>query len=400
MMEDTNNRTTVYLCIGTQKTGTTALQSFMRENDKVVEKYGFCYPFLKIGLPSKFDNRNAQFLVFRSLLEEDGERKEEERTVRERAWKALEEVAGEWKNIILSDELIWHREKKLPDFWPKLLENFDKIRCDVKVVVYLRRQDLLVQSLWNQCVKGLPRIDMTFEECIEANYFKYYPLDYYDQLSKIAGYVGKENMIVRVYEKGQFGGNAKNLFSDFLSCFGLDLTDEYTMSSVRNNPGLNENLIEMKRIMNAIPEYRDSNDFNRLPMMYASDFLNGREQHVKYSMFSPEEQQAFMAQFEESNARVAEEFLGREDGVLFRDLKQTEPKWQMQQENLWKDLLVYTTEAFVRQENEIRELRRRINELEKGTKSEIKNLKADVRAIEKSAIFRAYRKVRHGLKGN
>ena len=40
---------TIYLCIGTMKTGTTALQNFMRANQKVLDEQGFCYPFTNTG---------------------------------------------------------------------------------------------------------------------------------------------------------------------------------------------------------------------------------------------------------------------------------------------------------------------------------------------------------------
>ena len=35
---------TVYLCIGTQKTGTTMLQAFMRNNPEALAEQGYCYP--------------------------------------------------------------------------------------------------------------------------------------------------------------------------------------------------------------------------------------------------------------------------------------------------------------------------------------------------------------------
>ena len=40
---------TVYLCIGTQKTGTTSLQYFMRANEGVLKEQGYSYPYMDIG---------------------------------------------------------------------------------------------------------------------------------------------------------------------------------------------------------------------------------------------------------------------------------------------------------------------------------------------------------------
>lgn len=39
---------TVYLAIGTAKVGTTAVQSFLRENEKNLEKQGYCLSLIHI----------------------------------------------------------------------------------------------------------------------------------------------------------------------------------------------------------------------------------------------------------------------------------------------------------------------------------------------------------------
>ena len=56
----------VYLCVGTMKTGTTALQTFMRKNPEALKKQGYCYPFMEVGPVSGPKNRNGHFLIFQS----------------------------------------------------------------------------------------------------------------------------------------------------------------------------------------------------------------------------------------------------------------------------------------------------------------------------------------------
>ena len=59
--------TTVYISIGTQKTGTTALQTFLGKNNEALHKQNCSYPFMDLNIEKKYDNRNAQFLVWRAI---------------------------------------------------------------------------------------------------------------------------------------------------------------------------------------------------------------------------------------------------------------------------------------------------------------------------------------------
>ena len=138
---------TVYLAIGTAKVGTTAVQSFLRENEKNLEKQGYCYPFMDLGVEGRLFNRNAHFLIYAAEDVADREEKKEKiAQVRESGFQILDGLAKEFPNIIISDELIWQRSSKKPGFWKNVKAQFEKIGCDVKIIVYLRRQDLFIQS--------------------------------------------------------------------------------------------------------------------------------------------------------------------------------------------------------------------------------------------------------------
>lgn len=61
-IQEDENMATVYLCIGTQKTGTTSLQYFMRANEDVLKKQSYSYPYMELGMSDAFyKNRNAHF---------------------------------------------------------------------------------------------------------------------------------------------------------------------------------------------------------------------------------------------------------------------------------------------------------------------------------------------------
>lgn len=392
---------TVYLCIGTQKTGTTYLQRFMAENREALKKQGYCYPDLTLGMNRMFENRNAHFLTYLSTIGEEEECRADEAEKKRMAYEILGELAKEYSNIVLSDETIWYQCKKKENFWTELLEEFHKIGCEVKVIVYLRRQDQVISSLWNQRLKGMPGITYTFLEFIEQGRFKWFPLNYYSHLQKIAGYVGKENLTVRVFERGQFGGSQNSLLTDYLDAINVTLTDDFHQPEEEVNFGLSGNFIEMKRIINGIPQYQEMNNFMRIPIVAASVYQAQENPEEKVSMFSYEKLLKFMARYEEGNRKTAVEFLGREDGVLFKEPLKELPAWSVKDENMYRDMLTFMTEMFCAQERKIVELTQKVEDLSKNVTfvgSELAEVKKDTKALNNSLIFRGYRKVKRAVK--
>ncbi len=327
-----------------------------------------------------------------------------------KAFSVLEEKAKQFENIILTDEEIWQYCDTIPDFWKILKERFRGMNCDVKLIVYLRRQDLLVESLWNQWVKSFYKTTRTFAQWVKAKRYSYYPLDYYAHLNKIAGYMGKENILLRVYEKNAFMGKEKSIFSDFLEAVGLSLTEEYDMENISSNNGLRGNFIELKRQINSIPEYRQMEDFLRRPVLHASNHVNNLDPSPNTTMFTLENRMSFMEQFRESNERVAREYLGRENGVLFLEEMKEIPIWEWNGDQANRDLLVIMGEAFCAQEQTLIQQRDSIRRLENSMKTvqnrvnaqqnTIRSMEAEMNSMYNSSIFRAYRKIRNALKGS
>ena len=108
------------------------------------------------------------------------------------------------------------------------------------------------------------------------------------------------------------------------------------------------NFIEIKRVMNKAPSY----DIESLRMMYSHFFLklNQMKKEKKVSYFSYEEQVEFLKQYEESNQRVAKEFLGREDGVLFTEEIEKLPKWEVNQDTMYEDIIMLFAEIAMAQQ--------------------------------------------------
>ena len=389
---------TVYLCIGTQKTGTTFLQEFMRRNEKALKKQGYCYPKFELGI-NGMKNRNAYFLVHHSKLGNKEACQKEEAEFKRIAYSKIKELSKEFPNIVLSDENIWYGCKR-KGFWTEVLDEFHNIGCEVKVIVYLRRQDQVIESLWKQRLKGMACDTFSFREFCERG-SGWFPLDYFQHCTNIAEAVGRENLTVRIYERGQFEGSEQSLLSDYLQTINVELTKDFDRGKTGANYSLNGNFIEMKRIMNGVPRYKQMHNFMRGPIVAASVHQEQMEPLEKTSVFSYEDLVKFMSRFDESNRKVAVEFLGREEGVLFREPLKELPVWEVKEETMYRDMMVFMTEMFCEQQKQIEMLTQKLNDLSKNVNSvngEMKNTQKELKSINSSLILRGYRKVKNAIK--
>lgn len=346
---------TVYLHIGTPKTGTKALQTFLRRNEGWLNGQGYAYPKLVSSDPRLFQNRNGRFLV-------DGVKKSE---IGIEGFQQLEEVLEQYDKVILSEETLWYYGNEKTDFWLRLVEKLRSLNCEVKTIVYLRRQDELVQSLWNQSIKLRRKCTSPFSQYIKEKEYRYFPLDYYKQLKSIESQMAGEEIIVRVYEKGQYAGSEQSIFSDFLQVVGLEMPRDYIIEGVARNDGLQPEILEMKRIMNGVTEYVKMPDFLAKPIVRTNVNASSRTGYSRGSLFSYEEQMMFLHNYEVSNQKVAIEYLGRNDGMLFYEKIAHQPTYEVDYKTMQEDIIIFMTEAFCEHRKIIMDQQNRIRELER-----------------------------------
>ena len=67
---------TLHVHIGTPKTGTTSIQNFCVDNEKLLEMQGYCYPLFPYSYKSVAKVRNGHFL-FGMITDENGTRYKE-----------------------------------------------------------------------------------------------------------------------------------------------------------------------------------------------------------------------------------------------------------------------------------------------------------------------------------
>lgn len=355
---------TLYIHVGTPKTGTSAIQFFCNRNRKVLKEKGFSYPHLGFQFPGIGVNRNGHFMNRRETDENKKRLHEKEAENIQIGMEKLQKQFEKYPNVILSDEQFWNNKEMSTEKWAEYRQKFADMGVDLKLIVYLRRQDLLIQSYWAQQVKET--MTMSFKQYIDKGKYNYFKLDYYKRLNEMAEAVGKENIIVRVYEKQQYYGG--NITSDFLHVLGLELTEEYAKPDNVVNTSLEGSCLEVKRLLNNSPIYKSKKNFLVPLLTEVQEQQVGQVGYDKGKYFVREDQLAFLKLFEEGNAAVAREYLGREDGVLFQDEVKTAEEGEQATKYTSKELALVLGEVIAKQQQIIEEKDAQIAEFKKPVK--------------------------------
>lgn len=378
---------TLYVHIGTQKTGTTSIQGFCQDNEEVLESRGYCYPIFPYEYPRVSADRNGHFLVG-SIKDENGNRcEEEEKRIFREGMDHVTGLLSRFDNVILSDEHIWQTTYKVrKSLWEELKQEGEKAGFQVKIIVYLRRQDEFINSLWNQTVKAAireGRSKKTFDEFI-AKVPGISQLDYYKKLETIADVLGKENIIVRIFEKERFEGGS--IYSDFLKTVGLELTSEYQIRQSVKNMGLAGNTHEIKRVLNSLPEIseRDTNNFLRDILLDCSEIS---KKEYPCSMFSREEAKEFMAQYQKSNQCVLREYLKEDGEELFHTDIPDLPKWEKDNPYMQEDIIRFVGMSTIHLLDEMKKENEKLKEEQEKLKCEFQEFRYKV----KHPFFALYR---------
>ncbi len=357
---------TLYVHIGTPKTGTTSIQIFCKKNRKVLEKKGFCFPNMPYRYQGKRKERNGAFLTA-AIKGEDGKPLlEEERARFSEGLNKIQELFQQFDNVILSDEGIWLRLKgRRKTLWKELKAAAERDGYGIKIIAYLRRQDDFTVSAWNQKIKVIvPEVDATqtwddFSHKADCD-GRYVNLDYYKTLKDAADVLGKEHIIVRRYDRSHLKDGLAQ--ADFLDALGLELTDEYKMDRVILNEKLSLNGCEIKRVLNGIEEIspKESRFFEK-PLQDIAEESNREYPSV---LWSASDAKAFVARREEDNAKLAEEFI--QDGEpLFHERYRDGEVWRRDNPHMSNDIIRFAAMSDIALLREIQKLKQQNQRMQK-----------------------------------
>lgn len=328
--------TSLYLHIGLHKTGTTALQQFLWKNQQLLgSKEYFYFALIDHYLPW-------------TLFPEDNFRYKSLKKPTNAIWAGLHQqiIRSGLENVILSSEEFCN------------ISEIDKLgsqlqRYQSKIVIYLRRQDHLIQSIYGQCIN-----DSTIRYTESIQELEHYrsKLDFANFLSPWRKVFGQENILVRVYEQGQLYGGG--IYADFLETIGLELTDEYSLpEEMATNRSLNRNALEFLRLCNGIPMGVPEHRKLRQALDEISCTLGHKKHFESHQFLSPRERVEILEEYANSNHLVAQEYLGREDGQLFYEpWPDIEDPWKPYEGLAVEKVVQIIGKLWATQQREIREL--------------------------------------------
>lgn len=325
MAKRETGRPTLYLHIGTPKTGTTAIQEFCLANAAALARRDICFPVNSYnpGEPS----RNGYFLV--QLRQAEDGTFESARAAA--GWRQrmdyLANLLRKHERVLLSDEVIWtNAGRGCRGLWVNLRKEAERYGFDVKFIVYFRSQEQCVVSHWAQRVKGAYSAPSrwSLEEAI-ARADEWTVLDYSRQLDKIASLFGRESITARIYDRERFPQGS--ILADFLDALGLAMDGEdFIVPDGDANPSLGGNDLQIKRILNALTPLSPAMQGATLRASMAC-YEAERAESRPLSPISLEERRAIMRRYEESNRRLARDYFGDENLRLFPEPAAEAPKW-------------------------------------------------------------------------
>ena len=301
----------VILHIGTEKTGTTALQSFFTSNRHRIRKAGFAY-LESLGLPSNRklatycfnDDRHDDYHVALGIVN----------TEKRKIWgkQFLSDLDSEIKSldknihtVVVSNEQFHSRLEHIEEIQRVkniLLGYFDT----VQVCVYLRRQDKVACSLYSTALKcGHSMNNILPSVSSEDHYYNYRVF-----LNKWSQVFGQEALNVRIFEKSELINN--DLISDFLVSNDLQLgqLDQYLQPG-RENESLLPEAQEFLRIYNKVVDNSNNSQGQKIREQVVP--LLEKEYSGKPQLPSKTDAQSFCEQFGESNKEVAMQWFNREE---------------------------------------------------------------------------------------
>lgn len=288
--------------VGTQKTGTSALQGYLAHHADALLGQGVRY----IEAGREGGNRSSHGDLAQSVLGRG------DLAIWEKVRRELRESAS--RIDLISAEGFWFSD-------PAALKAELPETDEIQIVVYLRRQDKYLQSLWKQAVSGGRK--HSFAEWRERLPFRG---DYFSTLERWSAQFGTEAIVVRPYERN----GAVNTVEDFCRIIGATGLPE--QKNVGRNPSPRKELLQFIRAFNHLRAEVDNHQFFRALIFKNPEYVRSCD------MLSYEEAAAVMKSYEESNRLLVDKYYRDDTVQLFPELTRTEPSavWQVDSEEFFR----------------------------------------------------------------
>lgn len=241
-------RLPVDIHIGTEKTGSTAIQDYLNRNQQAL------IDDQRILVPTSLGKGTSVNLAAACQLSDkpDSLRKMRGLQSSEQVNQYYKKLAVAWreeierqqpKRLLLSCENFSSR-LKTEDEIRQLLAFVEPYASSVRILVYLRRQDAMIRSAYTTKIKNGFKGKFKFPEPGQERHDVHYDA----LLDRWAGVFSKEAIFVRLYEKNRL--HKQDVITDFCTTLEIPLTLE--RSSQRKNAFPGRKNLEMTRLLNSL----------------------------------------------------------------------------------------------------------------------------------------------------
>lgn len=332
---------TLYIHIGTSKTGTTTIQTYCGINREQLKSKGVLFPIMPYHYDRITENRNGHFL-YATIYENGVRNKEKEKQVLKQELDYIVDCFKDYDNVLLSEESIWWatatRRKGL---WKYLQEHSQQNNYQVKIIVYLRRQDQFMMSRYNQIIKtdtggGTQR----FYEYFKDMNGKYKcVMNYRQRLDYMAKFFPKENIVVKRFDRSYFYNGDLN--ADFLHILGVEIDDTFAELPKDENLGISVQSGELKRVLNRLGTMTFAENQKLLQMLNECEELLPKRE---VSIMTTEHIEKFMKKFIDDNESIAVDYIG--DGKPMFDYNyKKKPVWSYEDKNYHEEVILFFAKA-------------------------------------------------------
>jgi hypothetical protein len=307
---------TIFVHIGLNKTGSSSIQRFCHLHRDILRERGLVYPDvgthdsahygvsnLLIGQPSEVDLPDADALK-----------------------NVIRSAASSNTNVLLSSEYLSQATNEEVSRVKAFLTAFD---ADKKIIVYLRRHDLWIPSLFNEALKTIPTYKPWHSDIRDYTIHllgnKPFEIRYPAILDRWAAQFGAANIIVRPFESAQF--KMGEYLWDFLGSMDSNLPgllQEKGIQPLRVNESLPEHLLRTIGYVKSSSLSGDvKNRITSLLLQSGTSFEAPRSLYRAWDSrafaLAPYHRRAIVKCFSDDYQYIATRYMGSADGLLFRD---------------------------------------------------------------------------------
>lgn len=211
------------LHVGDMKCGSTSIQEWMTRDRGILEANGFWLS--GVTRIAHYDSRLSSYALDDDRMDVEARRESgivsqaevpaHRRDIEQRLAAEVAGLPSAAKAMIFSHELMLLLGPREVN---RLLTMLRQLFAGVRVVAYIRRQDRLFLSLWGQRLKSYaPEPDFFERQLARRRYSR--------MLDTWADAVGRDNFVVRVFDKASFAQS--NLQADFRAAAGIPHDDRY-----------------------------------------------------------------------------------------------------------------------------------------------------------------------------